>query len=309
MMHRQFSRRDILKLGSRLAVVMGLAPTVAPDLAEALENLASGRVKVIWLQAQSCSGCSISLIDSEAPGPAELFTRYISLLFHHTFSAASGLVCSEIIDKTTKQGGHILVVEGAIPEAMPDACLIGEKTANELVLASAKSASHVITLGACASFGGIPGAENNPTGSISVTEYLKKNNVTTPTVVIPGCPSHPDWFVGTLVYLIKFGLPPMDELRRPLMFFEKTNHHSCPRFFDYERSNFAKKFSDPGCLFELGCLGVVTHADCTLRDRNGGINNCIKAGAPCVGCSSEFFAAKASLPFYRKGEKVPQKES
>ncbi|THB78791.1 MAG: hypothetical protein D6B25_03285 [Desulfobulbaceae bacterium] len=303
-MSNDFTRREFIKMGSRLAVVMGLSSSAIPDIAEALENLATGRVGVMWMQAQSCSGCTISMIDSEAPGPAELLTRYISLLFHHTLSATTGEMCMDIIDKTTSAGKHILVVEGAIPDGMPDACMIGHRSINEVVKNAAASASYVVAIGACAAFGGIPAADNNPTGAISVPDFLKKSGVNTPTLVIPGCPSHPDWFVGSLVYLLKFGVPPLDDMNRPLMFFGNTNHHSCPRFYDYERANFAKKFSDPGCLFELGCLGVVTYADCTLRDRNGGINNCIKAGAPCVGCSSEIFALRKSMPFYRKGENL-----
>jgi len=298
-----FTRRQFLELGSKMALLMGLGSQTIPDIAEALENLASGRAKVLWLQAQSCSGCSISTIDSEAPGPAELVTRYISLLFHQTLSAATGERCMEIIRKSTDEGGHILVVEGSIPAGMPEACMVGETPVNDLVANAARTATHVITLGACAAFGGIPAAENNPTGAVSVSEFLKSQSIGTPVLTIPGCPSHPDWFVGSLVYLLKYGMPPVDALGRPLMFFGETNHHKCPRFYDYERSNFAKYFSDSGCLFELGCLGVVTYADCTLRDRNGGINNCIKAGGPCIGCSSEIFAKNASLPFYRKGEK------
>lgn len=282
---------------------MGLSTQAIPGIAEALTDLATGRVKVLWLQAQSCSGCSISVIDSEAPGTAELLTRYISLLFHHTLSAASGEPCMDIVHKTTQTGGHILVVEGSIPAGMPEACVMGHTPVADLIAAAAKTASHVIALGACACFGGVPGAEGNPTGAVSVPAYLEQLQINKPTVVIPGCPSHPDWFVGTLVHLTKFGLPPMDKLNRPRMFFKQTNHNNCPRFYDYERENFAKTFSDDGCLFKLGCLGVVTYADCTLRDRNGGTNNCIKAGAPCVGCSSEIFAHQKAFPFYRKGEK------
>jgi hydrogenase small subunit len=296
------NRRDFIKLGSRLAVIMGLGSQAIPGIAEALENLANGRVDVIWMQAQSCSGCTISMIDSEAPGPAEVLTRYISLLFHHTLSATQGESCMEIIEKTTTKGGHILVVEGSIPAGMPEACMVGHHSVNDIVLDLAKSASHVIAIGACAAFGGIPAAKNSPAGSLSVSNYLQKKGVQTPTVNVPGCPIHPDWFVGTLVHLVKFGVPKLDSMNRPTMFFGETNHNRCPRFYDYERGNFAKKFSDPGCLFELGCLGVVTHADCTIRDRNGGMNNCIKAGAPCVGCSSEFFALDPDVPFYRKIE-------
>ncbi len=302
-MQRKFTRRQFLKLSSRLAVLMGLGSQAIPDIAEALTGFVTGRVKVVWLQALSCSGCSISVIDSEAPGTAELLTRYMSLLFHHTLSAASGEQCMDIVQNATETGGHILVVEGAIAAGMPEACVMGHQPVSELIASAARTASHVIALGSCACFGGVPGAEGNPTGAVSVPAYLKDQGIDKPTVAIPGCPSHPDWFVGTLVHLTQFGLPPMDSMNRPLMFFKETNHHGCPRFYDYERENFAKSFSDDGCLFQLGCLGVITYADCTLRDRNGGTNNCIKAGAPCIGCSSELFAHQKSLSFYRKGEK------
>lgn len=301
-MTTKLTRRQFIELSSKMALLMGLSSQAIPDIAEALENLASGRVQVLWLQAQSCSGCSISLLDSENPSPAELLTQYISLLFHHTLSAASGESCMDIVQKTSEKGGHILVVEGSIPAGMPEACMMGHKPMTELVVEAARSASHVIAIGACATSGGVPAAEGNPTGSMSVGDFLKKEGISTPLVNVPGCPTHPDWFVGTLVYLAKYGVPPLDGFNRPLMFFGKTNHQNCPRFYDYERENFAQHFSDDGCLFKLGCLGVVTYADCTLRSRNGGTNNCIKAGAPCVGCSSEIFALKKSLPFYRKDE-------
>ena len=47
-------------------------------------------------------------------------------------------------------------------------------------------------------------------------------------------------------------------------------------------------------------MGPKTHADCTVRFWNHGVNTCIKAGAPCVGCASEHFVAKANLPLYTK---------
>lgn len=285
-----------------MAVIMGMNSTVIPDIAEAMEKLASGKVEVLWLQAQSCSGCSISFLDSEAPGPAELLTRYVNMVFHHTLSAASGEKCMEIINSTTQKGSHILIVEGSVPAGMPGACEIGHHHMTDIIAKAARSASHIISLGTCAAFGGIPAAEGNATGSISLPEFLKQQGISKPHLSIPGCPTHPDWLVGSLVHLVKFGMPEVDSLDRPTMYFGVTNHHKCPRFFDYERGNFAKKFSDPGCLFELGCLGVVTYADCTIRDRNGGVNNCIKSGAPCIGCTAEIFAKKKALPFYRKTE-------
>ncbi len=120
---------------------------------------------------------------------------------------------------------------------------------------------------------------------------------------LPGCPANPDWIIGTLVHLLKFGIPRLDDKNRPKMFYSKLIHEQCPRFADYEREKYAEHFSDNGCLFKLGCLGPNTNADCTIRYWNSGANSCIQSGAPCIGCASEDFAHKSSVPFYRKTEK------
>jgi hydrogenase small subunit len=106
--------------------------------------------------------------------------------------------------------------------------------------------------------------------------------------------------LGTLAHALKLGIPPLDALGRPKAFFSRLMHDQCARFADYEREKFAKTFGDEGCLFKLGCLGAITHTDCALRQWNSGVNSCIRAGAPCIGCGSEQFAAKASLPFITK---------
>ena len=294
------TRREFLGTSAKLCALMGLGQSAVPQVAEALERLSAGTPPVLWLQGQSCSGCSVSLMNSQDPGPVEILTRYISLLFHSTLSTATGAASMEIVHRTTEQGGFLLAVEGSMPAAMPEACVMGHEAVTELVSRAARKAQAVIAVGACASFGGIPGAENNPTGAISVPEFLKNKRISTPVIVLPGCPCHPDWLVGTLAHVVRFGIPALDELGRPNMFYSKLIHGQCPRFADYEREQFAKTFSDDGCLFKLGCLGPNTHADCTLRFWNSGTNMCIKAGAPCIGCASEHFAEKTSFPFYTK---------
>jgi hydrogenase small subunit len=297
------SRREFLSLSVKLAALTGLSASAAPKIAEALEQLASGTAPVLWLQVQSCSGCSVSLLNSVNPGPAEILTRYLSLLFHSTLSTATGETAMAIIDKSIETGGYLLVVEGSIPEKMPEACLMGKEPMARRVAKAAKNARAVIAAGTCAAFGGIPAAENNPTGAVCVPDFLSHENITTPVIRLPGCPVHPDWIVGTLAHVLKFGIPPLDDKQRPKAFFSKLVHEQCPRFRDYEREIFAEKFSDPGCLFKLGCTGTNTFADCTVRYWNAGTNTCIHAGAPCIGCASDQFAANASFPFYRKGER------
>ncbi len=296
------TRRKFLAYSAKLAALMGIATSGIPPIAESLEELSVENPPVLWLQGLSCSGCSVSLLNSEEPGPAQLLIRHISLLFHSALSAATGDVGMAIVNQSIEKRGYILVVEGSMPVGMPEACVMGHKPITELVRRAAKNAKAVVALGTCASFGGIPGAENNPTGAISVPDFLKKQGVLLPMIRLPGCPANPDWLVGTLVHVLKFGLPSLDDQNRPKMFYSKLIHEQCPRFADYERKKYAKHFSDSGCLFKLGCLGPNTNADCTIRDWNSGANSCIHSGAPCIGCASEDFARKALVPFYRKVE-------
>jgi hydrogenase small subunit len=300
------SRRSFIELSTKLCALMGLGAGAIPRVAEAVEELASGNAPVLWLQGQSCSGCSVSLLDADAIAPAQLITRYINLSFHQTLSATTGTQAVETVNKIIAAGGYILVVEGAVPAAMPRACAFGGEPFGEQLIRAAKAAKAVVAVGSCASFGGIPGAENNPTGAISAVQHLKNQGVSTPAILIPGCPCHPDWLLGTLTHVLKVGIPPLDALGRPKAFFSRLMHDQCARFPDYEREKFAKTFGDEGCLFKLGCLGPITHTDCALRQWNGGVNSCIRAGAPCTGCGGEQFAAKANLPFITKKRAAQQ---
>lgn len=301
-MKMKINRREFLKYAARLAALTGLSPAAVPDVVSAMDQLVKGDAPLVWVQAQSCSGCSVSLLNSDHPGPAELLTRYISLKFHSTLSTATGHSAMKTLKTALESDDFILAVEGSIPYNMPKACVMGHDTVDDLVALGAKNAKAVVAIGACATFGGIPGAENNPTGAISVPDFLERKNISKPTIRIPGCPSHPDWVVGTLVHVLSFGLPPLDTLGRPKAFFSKLVHEQCPRFRDYEREHFAKTFDDDGCLFKLGCVGTNTHADCSVRFWNSRTNSCIIAGSPCVGCASETFARQNAFPFYRNTE-------
>ncbi len=301
-MSLDISRRQFLKISVKLAGLMGLGSTAVPQIAEALSDIATGAAPVIWLQGQSCSGCSVSLLNSERPDPASILTGYISMLFHSNLSTATGKLSMQVLNKGIEKGGYLLAVEGSIPAGMPEACIMGGELITEQVIRAANKADAIVAVGSCAASGGIPAAENNPTGAKSVPDFLTSNGIKKPIISIPGCPAHPDWMVGTLVHVIKFGIPKLDSQGRPKMFYGKLLHDQCPRFSDYERENFAKTFSEDGCLFKLGCLGPNTHSDCTVRLWNGGTNSCIKSGAPCIGCTSQEFANKKSFSFYRLAE-------
>jgi len=120
--------------------------------------------------------------------------------------AGAGEPAIEVMVDTSgkKKGGYILIVEGAIPTAKGGIHgVVGEKDGKPMTMKSwvetlAKDALAVIALGSCAAFGGIPAAYPNPTQCRSVGEFFKPKASSTPLVNIPGCPPHPDWFVGTV---------------------------------------------------------------------------------------------------------------
>ncbi len=307
MIHEHLNRRDFLKLGAFLAASAALPAKYAAAFAEGLENMAL-HTPVIWLQGQSCSGDSVSLLNTTEPSPADLLTRYISLILHQNVGAAQGQTFMDALDKANQVGGYILAIEGSIPLKMPQACIIGGRTFEDILLASIPKAKAIVAIGTCSAFGGIPAAEGNPTGSGSVKEFMEKHHLPWRQKLIncPSCPTHPKSIVGTLAYVAAKGYPPVDdELLTPKMFYANSTHDNCPRYHYFERKIFAKHFGDPdGCLFKLGCLGPLTHTECPNRQWNDGTNWCIRASAPCIGCSSPFFALKKDFPFYRIGEKT-----
>ena len=273
-------------------------------------------VPVIWIQVAGCSGCSVSILNSVSPSIKNILLdellpgKHINLRFHPTIMAGSGDAIIEVLDETQQQkkGGYILVVEGAIPTADDGIYgAIGEENGEGVSMVSrieslGRNALAVVSLGTCSAFGGIPAASPNPTNCVSVAEVLKAANIDTPVVNIPGCPPHPDWFVGTLANILLFGLPKpedLDELGRPKAFYGQLIHENCQRRAYYDENKFAKKIGDPGCLYELGCKGPVTYADCPTRLWNNGVSWCIGGGSPCMGCVEAGFPDVFS-PLYEK---------
>jgi hydrogenase small subunit len=271
---------------------------------------------VIWLQGAGCTGCSVSVLNSVSPSIKNVLIdevipgRHINLRFHPTVMAGAGEAAIEVLQETQQQkkGGYVLVIEGAIPTAKGGIHgVVGEENGRPVTIVSrleslGSNALAIVALGTCASFGGIPAAAPNPTQCLSVEEALKAARIATPVINVSGCPPHPDWFVGTLASILLFGLPKpedLDEHRRPKAFYGALIHENCPRRAYYDEGKFAKKLSDPGCLYELGCKGPVTYADCPTRLWNHGVNWCVGSGGLCHGCVEPAFPDLVS-PIYEK---------
>jgi len=282
-----------------------------------MEKAKTAECPVIWIQCATCTGCSVSALNSVSPSIKNVLIdevipgKHVNLRFQATVMAGAGDAVIEEMKETSvrEKGKYILVVEGAIPttEKAADYGSIGEENEEPVSMIDrvetlGKDALAVVALGTCAAFGGIAAGSPNPAGCIGVGELFKKKGITTPLVNIPGCPPHPDWFIGTLAKVLLLGLPApeeVDDYGRPKDFYGQLIHENCPRRAYFDEGKFAKKFGDPGCLNELGCKGPVTHADCPLRLWNGGVNWCIGSGSPCIGCVEPGFPDQLA-PFYKK---------
>jgi len=301
----RYTRRDVLRLGAALATGLGLGAGQDVVLADGLEKILSKQSRVLWLQGMSCTGCSVSLLNAESPSIVQVLTEIISLVYHPNISAAQGECAMKVIDQLIASKDYLLVVEGAVPTSMPEACTIGGRTFADLLTAAIKGAKAVIAAGTCTAFGGITAAEGNPTGAVGVKAFMNQQNIPVEGRLVncPGCPVHPECLLGTVAYVASKGYPKvMPGLLTPEMFYKHSVHDECPRFHYWEKELFAEKFGDEGCLFKLGCLGPLSHTACPRRQWNSGVNWCIRAGAPCIGCTSEDFAKRRDFPFYRKGE-------
>jgi hydrogenase small subunit len=309
---RKLTRRDFSKLCAGSTAALGMTMFNFPEF-DKMFATALTEVPVIWVQAGSDSGCSVSIINAFNPTIQDLLLtdvvpgKHINLRWHQTLMASSGELCMEALDKAHARGGYVLVIEGTISTKDNGIyCVIGEKngkgiTSLEHLITLSRDAIAVLALGTCASFGGIPAAKPNVTDIKPVDEILEDEGITTPVINLPGCPAHPDWFVGTVASILIGGLDSveLDSRKRPTAFYGKTNHDQCPRRGQFEAGLFSEKLGEPYCLLKLGCKGPVTYADCSDRLWNNKTRWCVESNAPCAGCAHPGFPDEVS-PLYEE---------
>ncbi|GAB6066604.1 hydrogenase small subunit [Aquifex pyrophilus] len=285
-----YTRRDFLKFATLTTAVLGLPPSLMPKVVKALET--KPKPVVIWLEFQDCAGCSESFIRSTSLLPTEVLLEFISLEYHETLMAPSGDYAEESKREAIEKykGKYILVVEGSVtPNGVY--CTVGGKSNYELLKEAAENAAFVVSVGSCASWGGIPKASPNPTGAVPVYEVIKDKTV----VNVPGCPPIGDVLVATIVHYLALGkLPPLDGLGRPKTFYGETIHDRCYRRAFYNAGKFAESFDDEKarkgyCLYKLGCKGPITRNACPTIRWNGSLSFPIQSGHPCFGCSEPDF--------------------
>lgn len=291
---KNISRRSFVKSCVTLAGVMGLAPSMIPDVIRAAET--KSLIPVIWLHGHECTGCDESFIRTQTPLASDLLLNMISVEYLEVLSAAAGDPFEHHLEETIEKykGKYILIVEGAVPLADDGIyCMVGGKPFISQLEHAAKHAAVIIENGSCATWGGIQAAKPNPTKSVSVSDALSIRGV--PIIKIPGCPPIPEVMTGTIMHYVLFGqLPPLDNQGRPKQFFGNRIHDTCYKRPFFDSGMFVEKFDDAGakagwCLYKVGCRGPVAYNSCGNMRWWNGLSYPIQSGAPCVGCSAPGF--------------------
>jgi hydrogenase small subunit len=285
------SRRSFMKFCATTASMMALPPSMIPAIANALEK--ARRPSVIWLSFQECTGCTESLTRAHTTTVESLIFDSISLDYHHTLQAAAGHGAEAAREAAMAEnhGEYLLVVDGSIPLDNPGYSTIAGISNLDMLHEAAKGAAAIIAVGTCATYGGIPHANPNPTGAVSVNEIIKDK----PIINVPGCPPIPVVITGVLAHYLTFGsLPELDHIGRPKVFYGQSIHDRCYRRPFYDKGKFAETFDDEGakkgwCLFKLGCKGPTTYNACATTKWNNGTSFPIESGHPCLGCSEPDF--------------------
>ncbi len=282
-------RRDFVKSMCVLAAAaVGLPATAAEAFAQ---SVARRKPSVIWLSGQECTGCTESLLRTSHPDLGTLILDLISLDYHEALFAAAGHQVEAAKRQAMEEhaGEYVLVIEGAIPTADGGIyCKIGGQTMVDAVHEAAEHAGAIIAIGSCASWGGIPSADPNPTGARGAPGVLQDYTV----VAIPGCPANPYNLLGTVLQFATYGtLPALDEQGRPVFAYGRTIHEDCSRRSHFDAGRFVKQFGDEGhqkgwCLYQMGCKGPETYNNCSTQGFGEvGGSWPVSTGHPCFGCS------------------------
>ena len=299
------NRRDFLKYCAVTAAALGLSELeFTTKIAQAFEAV-SKKPPLIWLEGQDCAGCTTSFTGILNPPVSSIILDKISLRYHETIMAGSGHLAEKVYHDTITRGGYVLIVEGSVPTADDRFCMVGGHPFKKILEEAAQKAAVIISVGACATYGGIPAA--SPTKGIGLNKALPGKRV----INLPTCPVHPDHLAGTVLYFLATGkAPELDEIGRPLIYFGQSVHDNCRRRGHFDAGRFLKDWNDPKqkdwCLLEKGCKGPMTNSDCPVRRWNDGINFCIDCGAPCQGCAEPGFYADMT-PLYAAESVVSQK--
>lgn len=257
------------------------------------------KTKILWLQGLACNGNAHSFLNYTK---LEQFLEDFTFINHPIIDSEHSLL--EVVSKY--HACDILLIEGSIAQSFERA----GKSIVEVIHMYAPHVKKIVTVGTCATFGGI--FKDSPYEGSSGLLYLEKekverfSNYHDKVLSVSGCPIHPETLVNTL-YMIREEITIMiDKYQRPKEFFSYTVHNGCTRneYFEYkiDNHNFGEK---EGCMFyDHGCQAPFTHGSCNKILWNE-VSSKTRVGQPCMGCTEPSFP-KQNLYTTKKNMGIPQ---
>jgi len=200
----------------------------------------------------------------------------------------------------------VLLIEGAISKEFKRADL----SIVDIIQRYSKRVKKIVTVGTCATFGGI--FRESGYEKTSGLHFDQEKRVDTfkslldKTISLSGCPVHPEVLVNTLYAIKKDITLKVDEFLRPKEFYAYTVHNGCTRneYFEYKVDNH--NFGElEGCMFyDHGCQAPFTHGSCNKILWNE-VNSKTRAGLPCMGCTEPSFP-RQNLFSTKKNMAIPE---
>ena len=302
---RGISRRAFMNFCGVMAATLALPASYRTEIAEALGSVR--RPVLIWRQFQDCAGNSESILRSPHLDVAEIVLEVLAWNYHELIMAGSGEQAEAMSTQAVHdlKGKYIAVIEGAIPTGGDGAyCVVGGRSAIDIVREVAGNAAATIAVGACAWDGGL--VQYGPTGAQGVQDIVPGANV----VNLGGCPHNSANTVAVLVHYLAFNeMPALDQYNRPLFAYGDLIHDQCERRAYYDAGLFVEAWGDEGhrkgyCLYKMGCKGPSATYNCPYVRWNDGTSWPIEAGHNCIGCAAPEFWGTMS-PFYSRLPNVP----
>ncbi|HLF41628.1 MAG TPA: hydrogenase expression protein HypE, partial [Acidimicrobiia bacterium] len=178
---------------------------------------------VVWVSSGGCEGCTMAVLGATAPRLEELLSGHLTHiprvgLVHPALALDGGDEYLAVLEDAAAGGlgRFLLVVEGSVfDENLAGAGSfsgLGSRDGQpvpvgEWIERLAPAAAAVIAIGTCATWGGVPAAAGNPTGSMAVMDFLGKSyrsDLGLPVVNIPGCSPVGDNFTETVAAVLLF---------------------------------------------------------------------------------------------------------
>ena len=276
-------------------------------------------INLYWLQCGGCGGDTWSFFNTETPDVVVLMRNLdINILWHPTISNKPIEAQEEMIKRliSGEQALDILCVEGSIIRGPGGTGMYDEAYGHpkkDLVTSLARRAEYVISVGTCASFGGI-GADGEieatgmqfhkwEKGGFMGKQFMTQSGL--PIINLPGCPCHCDILADTLGALVSGRSIELSYWNTPLEWYNIMVHQGCTRNEYHEYRVEEKRFGEKGCMFfHLGCHGPLVTGPCNkiLWNRR---SSKTRVGVPCFGCTRPDFPQHYSFFKTRNIEGIP----